>query len=102
MADECPYLPGGDAAFNRFIAHNLKWPDKSGMIDVQGSVFISFIIEKNGRLTSFKIIHGFNPEFDHEALRVIKLSPRWLPAKVNGKPVRISYIVPVKFTLNAH
>jgi len=96
--DSCPEFPGGDKAFNKFLIKNLKWPKTNE--DVQGTVFIDFVIEKNGKLSNIKIIRGLAHAFDLEALRVIKLSPRWIPAKLKGKSYRSRYTIPVRFRIN--
>jgi len=97
--DQFPRFPGGSKAFGKFLEKTLIYPDKSGMIDVQGKVIISFIVEKDGRLTNFKVARKLYPIFDDEALRVMKLSPKWIPGKVNGKPVRCRHTIPINFVL---
>ena len=88
---------GGSNAYKKFIQENLRWPQNGS--DVSGKVLLSFIVEKDGTPTHFKVERGIEPAFDAEALRVIKRSPRWTPAKINGKGVRSRYIVPISFTL---
>jgi protein TonB len=100
---ECEYeptFPGGNKAFLKFMTKNTKWPDKSGTIDVQGKVLVAFVVEKNGELTHFKITKSLDPIFDKEALRVIKLSPKWIPGRISHKKVRCWYTVPFNFALN--
>lgn len=92
-----PSFPGGYDAFKLFLQKNLKNPDPQ--LDVQGRVIISFIVEKNGSLTHFEIKRGLQNKFNEEALRVLKLSPKWIPVKLNGKPIRSGYTVPINFTL---
>jgi len=89
-----PSFPGGHEAFNKFLSKNLKWPDQ---IDAQGEVIISFIVEKDGSLTHFKVQRSLGPEFDQEALWVLRKSPKWIPEMLNGKPVRSGYTVPINF-----
>jgi len=86
-----PKFPGGEKAFHRFIYKNLKCPEE----DVLGNVFVSVIIEKDGRLSHIRVIHGIEPMVS-EALRVTKLSPKWIPAKYNGKAIRHRYIIPFR------
>jgi protein TonB len=93
-----PKFPGGQKAFYKFLNKNLKWPNPQ--IDAQGRVIISFFVEKDGRLTNFKVERGLGKPFDQEALRVLKKSPRWIPAKQNRKPVKVKYYVPINFTLS--
>lgn len=88
---------GGTSALFKFIEKNLKWPESAG--DSNGRVLISFIVEKNGTLTNFKIERGMGQVFDAEALRVIKRSPKWIPAKIKGERVRSRYIVPIRFDI---
>jgi protein TonB len=96
--EKVPEFPGGLKTWSRFLTKNLRWPADDGM-DSQASVFLSFIVEKNGRLTNLKVLKKTYPKFDNEALRVLKLSPKWIPAKVNGKPVRSKYVVPIRFAI---
>ncbi len=92
-----PEFPGGQGGFKLFLQKNLKNPDPQ--LDVQGRVIISFIVEKSGHLTHFKIERSLQEKFDQEALRVLKLSPNWMPAKSHGKPIRSKYTVPINFTV---
>jgi protein TonB len=96
--EKSPMFPGGEKAYGKFLEKNLKWPDTQ--IDAQGRVIISFFVEKDGRLTNFKLERGLGEPFDQEALRILKKSPRWIPAKQNGKAVRIRYSVPINFILS--
>jgi len=93
-----PQFPGGKEAFSNFLHKNLKWPDTA--IDAQGNVIISFFVEKDGRLTDIKVDRGLNKQFDAEALRVINLSPKWIPAMKNNKSIKSKYTVPISFTVS--
>ena len=86
---------GGAKAYYKFLKKNLKWPSQNKTI--QGKVFISFVIEKDGHLTNFKVEKKLSPDFDKEALRVLKRSPRWKPVIRNGKPEKCRYTVPINF-----
>lgn len=90
-----PQFPGGDKAFKKFLAKNLKWPD--GDIDAEGSVIITFLVRKDGTTTNFKVLRGIHPIFDQEAMRVLKKMPKWKPKIQNGKPVACNYTLPVRF-----
>lgn len=94
-----PHFPGGQKAWNNFLKRHLRWPDKSGTIDVQGKVIVSFMVEKDGKLTNIKILRSLESLFDKEALRVVKISPNWIPAKQNGKTIRCSYYIPISFNI---
>lgn len=91
-------FPGGLEAFYAFLAMNVRYPQE---VDAQGKVLVSFIIEKDGALSNFKITQSLAPAFDKEALRVVKLSPKWRPALQNGQSIREQFTVPISFTLFA-
>jgi protein TonB len=91
-----PEFPGGKKAFSAFLHKNLKWPKDDGN-DWQGIVIISFFVEKDGRLTEIKVAKSMGAAFDEEALRVINLSPKWIPAMKNNKFIKSKYTVPIKF-----
>jgi len=93
-----PLFPGNEN-FNSYLKKNLKWPDKTGA-DVQGKVIVTFVIERDGRLTNAKVIKSLSPAFDNEALRVINSSPKWRPGTISGKAVRVQYTVAVPFQIN--
>ena len=91
-----PEFPGGKKAFSSFLSKNLKWP-KDSPDDVQGIVIISFFVEKDGSLTGITVAKSLTTAFDEEALRVINLSPKWIPAMKNNKYIRSKYTAPIKF-----
>lgn len=95
-----PMYPGGIAKFYQYLGGAIKYPAIATENNVQGTVPISFIIEKDGTLTDIKT-NGRKVGYgiDEEALRVIKTSPRWNPASLDGKPVRVRYNIPIKFSL---
>ncbi len=92
-----PSFPGGQKAFYKFLAKNLKWPNQD---DVQGRVIISFIVKRDGHLTGFKVERSLGKDIDNEALRVLKRSPEWIPGTKNGKKVSDRYFMPINFTLS--
>lgn len=94
-----PEFPGGENAFRTFLAKNLKWPDKS--IASQGIVTIGFVVEKDGQLTNIHVAKSLSAGFDKEALRVINLSPKWVPARQNNKFIKSNYSVPISFIKQA-
>jgi protein TonB len=62
-------------------------------------VFINFVVEIDGSITDVKVLRGIGGGCDEEAVRVVESMPKWKPGKQRGKPVRVSYNLPVKFTL---
>ena len=97
--DEMPEYPGGSMGLRQFIAQSVKYPVEAQKKGTQGKVYVNFIVEKDGSVGMAKIARGVSPELDAEALRVVKLLNNWVPGKQKGKPVRVSYTVPINFAL---
>jgi periplasmic protein TonB len=96
---EKPLFPGGDEAMNKFVADNMKYPELALEYGIQGTVYIAFVIEQDGSLTNFKIVKGVGAGCDEEAERVLNIMPKWIAGKQNNRPVRVSAVIPMKFTL---
>jgi protein TonB len=94
--EDQPEFPGGEKKFTAFVKQNLRWPKDDGTT-VEGRVILTFFIEKDGSLTGIKILRSLSPAYDQEALRLMKKSPKWIPGKQIGKPVRCGYILPIPF-----
>jgi TonB family protein len=95
--EQLPSPPGGITAFYKFIADNNRLKGKYA--GSHGKVIMQFIIEKDGSITNTRIVRSVGPEFDAEALRLIKLQPIWKPGIQNGRPVRVQYSIPVNFSV---
>ena len=91
-----PEFPGGRVKFNEFIDKNYKKSNKRP--NLQGKIFATFVIEKDGTLNEIKIVYDIGFGTGDELLRVLKLSPKWKPGKENGKEVRTlnSIVMPVQ------
>lgn len=83
----------------RFVSENFKVSEAMMMFSSGEKVFVEFIIEKNGSVHAAKVIRGEDELISNEALRMVKSLPEFIPAKMNGKPVRMSYILPVNVKL---
>ena len=94
-----PEYPGGQSALLQYLARTIKYPEESQRKGEQGKVTVSFIVNKDGSLSDYKVVTGVTPLLDAEALRVLKLMPKWTPGKEKGKTVRVQYTVPVTFRL---
>lgn len=94
-----PEYPGGDAARMKFLQENLKYPQMAKESGIQGTVYATFVVEKDGRITDVKILRGIGGGCDEEAIRVIKMMPKWKPGQQRGKGVRVQFNLPIKFTL---
>ncbi|MGE0077146.1 MAG: TonB family protein [Bacteroidales bacterium] len=90
---------GIDAA-REYIAQNLKYPDIAAKKGIQGRVYVSFVVEKDGSVSNTKIVRSVDPILDEEVLRVVNNMPKWTPGSQNGKTVRVKFTIPAIFNLN--
>lgn len=99
IVEQMPTFPGGNQAMNKFIQENLKFPSLD--YPILGTTYVTFVVEIDGSLTDIKILRG-TPNCsacDQEALRVVKMMPKWNAGKQNGRTVRVQYNLPIKFSL---
>ena len=94
-----PIFPGGDAAMMEFIAKNVKYPQECAQNGIEGIVVVTFIIDREGKVTDAKVVRGKHPALDKEALRVVNMMPVWEPGKKDGESVRVSHALPIMFKL---
>lgn len=92
-------FPGGMEAFSRYLATNIRYPAEARKKNIQGKVFCSFIVEKDGSVSNLKVLRGIGAGADEEALRVVAGMPKWVPATQNGVNVRQLYTLPITFVL---
>jgi periplasmic protein TonB len=96
--DEKPSFPGGDAELFKFIVQNFKHPDPEGC-GIEGTLYLKLEIKKTGEIGQINILRSIDSDFEKEAIRVVKSFPKWIPAKIGGKPVNVWFIIPVKCRL---
>ena len=89
---EKPDFPGGIMEFYKFVSNNFKTPEQPNL---KGKVYITFIVEKDGSLSDIKNIRDIGFGTGEEAIRVLKICPKWNPGKMNGVPVRVMYSLPI-------
>jgi periplasmic protein TonB len=99
VVEQPAVFPGGMAAFNRYIEENLTYPRKEKRKHIEGKVFVSFVVQKDGSVSDVTCIKGIAEALDQESIRIIQNSPFWRPAKLNGTPVVQHMVVPVEFKL---
>lgn len=99
VVEEMPEFPGGSKAMMQFLKDNITYPKQAVKDSVQGTVYINFIVEADGRISHARVLRGIGTECDKEALRVVNLMPAWKPGKQRGKNVRVGYNLPIKFKL---
>ncbi|MDE6494584.1 MAG: energy transducer TonB, partial [Bacteroidales bacterium] len=100
IVEEMPGFPGGDEAVYKYLRDNIRYPVIAMESGIQGRVYLTFVVEKNGSITDVKVMRGIGGGCDEEAVRVVQKMPKWNPGKQRGRPVRVLYSIPVIFTLN--
>jgi len=100
QVDTQPEFPGGVEKFYNFLAKNMHYPTIDRQKKIEGRVIVQLVVEKDGSLSTIKVMRSPSETLAKEALRVMAASPRWKPGAQNGKPVRVMYTLPISFTLN--
>ncbi|HRP60853.1 MAG TPA: energy transducer TonB, partial [Vicingus sp.] len=100
IVETMPEFPGGgQEALFKFLQKEMKYPQVAKENGIQGTVFVNFVVGQDGKIRDVKVLRGVNKMLDDEAVRVVKAMPAWKPGKQRGKPVSVSYNLPIKFTL---
>lgn len=98
--EENPSFMGGVKEMYKFLSQNLKYPSAAQRANIQGKVFLKFIVEKDGSITGVESMKGIGFGCDEEAIRVVKLMPKWIAGRQNGRNVRVIFTIPVFFKLD--
>lgn len=99
VVEENAMPEGGMGAFYKYLSKTLKYPSQARRMNVEGTVYVQFVIEKDGSLTDIKIVKGVGAGCDEEAERVIKEAKKWKAGKQRGLPVRQRMVMPIIFKL---
>ena len=94
---EKPQFPGGDAALQKFIKDNTNYPAKAKAKNINGQVIVTFVVDTNGTITNLKVLKNLGGSCSDEAIRVVKLMPKWIPATKKGKAIKAEYKLPINF-----
>ena len=97
VADVMPQFPGGESGLFEYLKKNVHYPASAKAKNIQGRVYVQFIIERDGSVSRAKITRGIGSGCEEESLRVIKQMPKWAPGKMHNAPVQVQYTLPVKF-----
>lgn len=97
--EENPEFPGGPAKLLEYIQKNLEYPEAARENEIQGRVFVGFIVEEDGSVSNVKILRGIGYGCDEEAIRLADSLPKFKPGKQRGKPIRVQYTLPIVFKL---
>ena len=97
VVDQMPEQPGGNEALQEYISLNLKYP---ALKEVSGKVFVSFVVDKKGKVTDVKVKNDVDAALAKEAVRLVKAMPLWTPGKLEGKAVNVQLNLPIYFKAN--
>ncbi len=99
VVEQMPEYPGGQAALFEYLSKNIKYPADAEKKKVEGKVFVTFVVDSDGKITDVSLLKKVFPSLDAEAIRVISAMPNWIPGRQKGQAVRVKYTVPIMFRL---
>ena len=99
VVEKSPEFPGGNDSLYAFIGRNIKYPEAAKKNKIEGRVFVTFVVEKDGQVSSAKILRDIGGGCGEEALRVVNSMPKWKPGTQRGNPVRVQFNLPIMFQL---
>ena len=99
IVEKMPVFSGGEAALMRYLAGNIVYPATAKEAGISGTVYITFVVETDGRVSAIAVLRGVGGGCTDEAVRVVSGMPRWEPGKQRGKPVRVRMNLPISFKL---
>ena len=99
VVEEPPEFPGGEMESHRYLAENINYPELAREKGIQGTVFVTFVVLENGSIGHVQILRGIGGGCDQEVIRIVKEMPKWKPGKMDGKPVKVKFNMPIRFSL---
>lgn len=99
--EQKPEYPGGIAEFYKFVQNNYRYPQAAVDNGINGAVHLQFVVERDGSLTDIKVLRDLKYGTGEEAMRVLKAAKKWRPGVQNGRPVRVTYTLPIKLRVDA-
>ena len=100
FAEEMPQFPGGQDSMVKFISENLVYPVLAQENNIQGRVVVQFVVKENGEIADVKIVSkALGWGLDEAAVAVVKKMPVWKPGKLRGAPVKVRFVLPIRFRL---
>jgi periplasmic protein TonB len=100
IVEDEPEFPGGPSALMQYLQSNLKYPTMAREAGIQGTVFVTFVVERDGSITDVRILRGVGGGLDEEAVRVVRNMPKWKAGRQRGQSVRVQFNLPIRFVLN--
>lgn len=99
VVEQQAQFPGGEAALLAYVAKNIKYPAIAVEQEIQGTVQLRFVVEANGSIGDVQVVKSLESHCDKEAIRVVKSLPRFIPGKQQGRPVRVWFTLPVRYSI---
>jgi len=99
IADEMPEFPGGMRGWKKYLSENLRYPQMARTGDIEGTVYVDFVVGKDGAISKVHVVRGLGGGCSEEAIRVLEQAPRWKAAKQKGYPVTVRMTLPIRFAL---
>ncbi len=102
FVEQNPEYPGGYEAMLRYLHDKLQYPSTAQEARITGTVFVSFVVSKTGKISNTRILRGIGNACDEEAIKVVDGMPDWIPARQNGRAVPVIFQIPIKFQLQTN
>lgn len=99
VVERLPEFPGGMTEFMKWLTKNLKYPESARRQNQQGTVVISFIVNTDGSTSEIRVVRPRHPDLDREAVRVVRMMPKWKPGEDHGKVCRTMISIPIVFKI---
>ncbi|EON78195.1 TonB family protein [Lunatimonas lonarensis] len=99
VVESMPVPAGGMEGWNNYVSENLKYPERAKQGNVQGTVYVVFVVDREGNVTNPEILRGIGAGCDEEALRLVQNSPRWTPGIQSGQLANVQIRIPIRFKL---
>ena len=99
VVNEPPRFTGGMSALDKYLRKNARYSEAARKARLEGRVFVNFIVTDQGDIEEIKILKGLEPELDSGVIQLIQNMPKWIPGKLNGRPVNVRFNLPVNFSL---
>jgi len=100
IVEDQPTPKGGMTAFYKYVAKHMEYPSQARRMNIEGKVYVQFVVDKDGTLTDVKVLKGIGAGCDKEAISIIQNAPKWNPGKQRGRPVKVRMVIPIVFQLS--
>lgn len=101
VVEQSPEFQGGMDALVAWLGENVKYPQSARQAGLEGTVHVTFVVERDGTITGVKVLKPNEKmkELEEEAVRAVRSMPKWKPGRSGGKKVRVQFVLPIVFSL---